>query len=83
MPDKDLPLELKRGLGKAANLRNRHEQDAYAAAIKAYYRYANKLKQAARMLSGLNPAERDLIIAKVIMKHSVSEAINNKEAYRR
>ncbi len=83
LPDRDLQLQEKRQIAKAANLKNRHEQDAYAAAIKAYYRYANKLNQANRSIAGMGSELHDTIMAKIITKHSISEAIHNKPANRR
>lgn len=83
LPEKDLQLQDKRQLAKAANLKNRHEQDAYAAAIKAYYKYANKLNQANRSIAGIDSEKQDSIMAKIIMRHSISEAVNGRSANRR
>ncbi len=83
LPERDLQSEEKRQIAKAANLKNRHEQDAYAAAVKAYYKYANKLNQANRSIAGMDSELQDRIMAKIIKKHSISEAISNKTANRR
>lgn len=83
VPERDILSDEKRLLAKAAGLKNHHEQDAYASAIKAYYFYANKLNQAGRAIRGLAKEEQDRIKARIIMRHSISEAILNKTANRR
>ena len=83
MPGRDISSGEKRALAKGAGLRNHHEQDAYASAIKAYYCYANKLNQAGRAIRGLPAEEQNRIKARIIMRHSISEAILDKAANRR
>ncbi len=85
-PDRALRLEQKREMAKSMEIRNPHERDAYAAALKAYNAYANKLKQADAIAAtkDIDDAERtDEIKAKIIRRYSISEAMHNIEANRR
>ncbi len=82
MPKGNIPMIEKRQLAHEKSIKDPHERDAYIAAIKAYNYYANKLKQAEHIAKQKNIKDVDLVLAKVIKKYSISEAINNKEAKR-
>ncbi len=80
-PESDMTTEEKMRLVKDKGIQNRHEQDAYSAAIKAYNSYSNKLKQVSHIVGP--GADAEGIKAKVIRKFSVREAILNKNPNRR
>jgi len=82
MPSADLTIDEKKRAATREGLMNPHERDAYAAALKAYNAYANKLNQAAR-LAAERRADADTVMAKVIMKHSIDEAINDRKSGRK
>jgi predicted RNase H-like nuclease (RuvC/YqgF family) len=84
IPDKDISTAEKRPAAAAAGIKNQHERDAYAAAIKAYNAYANKLKQAERISKEMKVSESsiDAIKAKVLDRYSVKEAIEGRKANR-
>ena len=81
-PDKDLGSEEKRMLAKNKGIKNHHEQDAYAAAVKAYNSYSNKLNQVSSMIKEPE-IDKDKIRAKIINKVSVNEALLNKRTNRK
>ncbi len=82
-PEREFSMSEKRITADRAPIRDIHERDAYFAAIKAYNAFANKLNHVARIaaLSGIENV--DEIKAKVIRKHSVSEAMAGIEVRRR
>lgn len=82
-PDREFRIEEKRGAAKARGIKNPHERDAYIAAISAYNSYANKFKQVERLASGRSAGSIEEIKAKVIAKHSIREAIENRKANRK
>lgn len=82
VPDRDIPIIEKRELARRSGIRNPHERDAYAAAVKAYNSHANKLNQAERISRGNKVADIDRIKARIINRYSISEAISGKEANR-
>lgn len=82
IPNKDLSTMEKRELAKRAGIRNPHERDAYAAAVKAYRMYANKLNQAEHISRDKDDSYRDMIKAKIIQRYSISEAIEGRKANR-
>lgn len=83
MPERELSSSEKREFAKSVSLRNRHEQDAYASAIKAYYSHANTLNKARSAISGMPRERQDTVKARIIRKHSIAEAIANRRANRR
>jgi predicted RNase H-like nuclease (RuvC/YqgF family) len=82
MPKDNIMLGEKRELAHAQSIKDPHERDAYVAAIKAYNYYANKLKQAKRKAEEKYADDIDEVLAKVIKKYSISEAIENKNPKR-
>ena len=82
-PNRELTSDEKREISKGVELKDPHERDAYAAAIKAYRAYANKFKQAEHIARLMSAAEVDRIKLKVVNKYSISEAITEKKANRR
>ena len=83
MPSRDIPAIEKRKLARRTGIKNPHERDAYAAAVKAYRSYANKLNQAGHISREKGEPDSDTIKAKIIQRYSISEAIQGKEANRR
>lgn len=81
-PPADLTINEKKRVASPRGITNPHERDAYAAALKAYNAYANKLNQAAHLATERN-ADRDTVMAKVVLKHSIDEAINNRKSGRK
>ncbi len=81
-PSSDISLEDKRMLARSIGIKDRHERDAYSAAIKAYHIYANKLKQAEHILRERRIDDFDSIKAKIIDRYSMNEAMTGKEANR-
>jgi uncharacterized protein len=82
-PSRELPVEEKRLIAKGSDIRDPHERDAYAAAVKAYRNYTNKFKQAEHIANGIDFKDIDMIKAKVVNRYSISEAIENRKANRR
>ncbi len=82
-PEKDLTIDEKRLMTRGMNFYNQHELDAYAAALKAYNSYSNKLKQAEHKSRASSHDNIDTIKAKVISKYSINEAMTNKKSNRR
>lgn len=80
-PKREFSLDLKRRMGRTANLMNQHECDAYAAAISAYNHYSNKFHQIEGM--GKDEAEVEKIKRQVVTKHSIYEATTGKKANRK
>lgn len=78
MPKDNIMLEEKRQAAHERLIKDQHERDAYVAAIKAYNYYANKLKQAKHKAEEKKAEDIDEVLAKVIKKYSISEAIENK-----
>ncbi len=82
-PDKVVSSLEKSEISRPLGIKNVHERDACAAAIKAYNAHANKLKQAERLAKQRNVGDVDRIKAKIIDKYSIDEAILDKDANRR
>jgi hypothetical protein len=82
-PSRELSAEEKRGIAKITYIKNPHERDAYAAAIKAYRAYANKFNQAEHIANEMRVEDVDRIKARIVDKQSISEAIANRKANRR
>lgn len=82
MPIKDISTMEKRELARRAGIKNPHERDAYAAAVKAYRAYANKLNQAEHISRDSGEPDSDMVKAKIIQKYSISEAIAGRKANR-
>jgi len=82
-PSRELPIGEKREIAKISCIKNPHERDAYAAAVKAYRNYTNKFKQAEHIANGMGHEDIDRIKAKVVDRYSISEAIENRKANRR
>lgn len=81
-PPSDISIAEKKELARKAGIKDAHERDAYAAAVKAYRIHANKLNQAEHISRDRNVADIDRIKAKIIRKYSISEAISGKSANR-
>lgn len=82
IPTKDIPMIEKRELARMAGIKDPHERDAYAAAVKAYRTYANKLSQAEHISRRSDQKDIDMIKAKIIQRYSISEAIEGRKANR-
>lgn len=82
IPSKDISTMEKRDLARRVGIKNPHERDAYAAAVKAYRSYANKLNQAEHITRDSGTADSDSIKAKIIQKYSISEAMLGRKANR-
>ena len=82
-PSKELPVMEKRLIAKGSYIKDPHERDAYAAAVKAYRNYTNKFKQAEHIANEISFKDVDMIKAKVVSRYSISEAIENRKANRR
>ncbi|BCS90659.1 MAG: hypothetical protein ARM1_0116 [Candidatus Micrarchaeota archaeon] len=82
VPSRDLSIETKKALSYSVKIYNPHERDAYAAALKAYRKYSNKLRQADKFAKQYSKDSQE-IMYKVLNKFSIYEAINNKKANRK
>ena len=82
-PNADMAVEEKRMLSIKISAKNQHEVDAYAACIKAYNHYINKLNQAEHQMRRYGLENVDEVKAKVLNKYSINEAIYNKKSNRR
>ncbi len=82
-PKNELTIDQKMEIAKPLGIRNPHERDACAAAVKAYNSYANKLKQAEHAARTSGVENVDVIKAKVIERFSIDEAITNRKANRK
>ena len=60
-------------------MKNPHERDAYIAAIHAYNAYSNKFKQIEHMVQQSSISNVEQIKAKVVGRHSIKEAMENRE----
>jgi len=69
VPEHSLSQEEKRGIG--GKIQNAHIRDAYAAAVKAYRNYENRLRQIEHMETSL---DRDLLKHMVLQGHSLHNA---------
>ncbi|MGC8567889.1 MAG: DUF460 domain-containing protein [Candidatus Micrarchaeia archaeon] len=74
IPDSNLSIEEKRTIANKVGIKNPHERDAYASAIKAYNSIANKLNQSDHMAKVYNK-NSDYVKAMVIRKYSMKEAL--------
>ncbi|MEM3841483.1 MAG: DUF460 domain-containing protein [Candidatus Micrarchaeaceae archaeon] len=82
-PKSDITLEEKRETTKGTGIKNEHERDAYSAAIKAYNYHVGKLRQAEKIANmRSNSADAEEVMAKVIRKYSISEAMSGRTANR-
>ncbi len=81
-PPSDISVKEKHRLARQAGIKDQHERDAYAAAKTAFNAYANKLGQAASIAARRNAADVEAIKAKVIMRHSINEALLGRSANR-
>ncbi|MDE1868867.1 MAG: DUF460 domain-containing protein [Candidatus Micrarchaeota archaeon] len=82
-PSKELTIDEKRGLGKTYGIKDPHERDAFAAALKAYNSYSNKFNQVERIAANGSIDDIDALKAKIVSKYSINEAIGNKKANRK
>lgn len=82
-PSKELTIDEKRELGRAFRIKDPHERDAFAAAIKAYNSYSNKFNQVERIASNGSIDDIDMLKAKIVSKYSINEAIGNKKVNRK
>ncbi len=82
-PTADMSVEEKRMLSIKIGVKNQHEMDAYAACIKAYNHYINKLNQAEHQMRIYGLENIDEVKAKILNKYSINEAIYNKKSNRR
>ncbi|MCL5423617.1 MAG: DUF460 domain-containing protein [Candidatus Marsarchaeota archaeon] len=82
-PNTDMTIEEKRMLSIKISAKNQHEIDAYAACIKAYNHYINKLNQAEHQMRIYGLENIDEVKAKILNKYSINEAIYNKKSNRR
>lgn len=82
-PCRELTIDEKRELGKAFRIKDPHERDALAAALKAYNSYSNKFNQIERIASNGSIDDIDALKAKIVSKYSINEAISNKKANRK
>jgi hypothetical protein len=81
-PNRQLSSLDKRLIAKPLGITNPHERDACAAAVKAYNTHINKLKQAEHIAKAKSIKDADLIMAKVMERYSIEEAIAGKKANR-
>ena len=81
-PPSDISIMEKRDFGRRAGIKDVHERDAYAAAVKAYHADANKLNQAEHISRDNQVQDIDRIKARIIQRYSISEAIQGKKANR-
>ncbi len=81
-PQNDISIMEKRAFARRAGIKDAHERDAYAAAMKAYHAHANKLNQAGHISRDRQVENVDRIKAKIIQRYSISEAILGKKANR-
>lgn len=81
-PRRESSTGLKKRLGRAAELTNQHECDAYSAALFAYNRYSNKFNQIDHM-GGKGDSELEDIKRQVVTKRSVYEAVCGLKSNRR
>ncbi|MGC8670007.1 MAG: DUF460 domain-containing protein [Candidatus Micrarchaeia archaeon] len=79
-PERVLKASEKRGISNKMKIKNIHESDAYAAAVKAFNAYKNKFMQVSK---NETEHDKDLIKAKIIQKYSVNEAIYGKKSNRK
>ena len=82
-PERLVTADEKHAIAKPYSITNPHEKDACSAAVKAYRFYANKLKQAEHIAGSMKVDDVDMVMAKVVSKFSINEAILNRKANRR
>jgi len=82
-PEREFRLEEKKSVAKIMGIKNPHERDAYTAAMAAYRAYSNKFKQIEHLAHENKCIDIDQIKAKVVGKHSISEAMENRKSGRR
>jgi predicted RNase H-like nuclease (RuvC/YqgF family) len=83
-PSRDISTAKKKEFISASyNAENLHERDALAAAMTAYYAYANKLKQAERIAREKGINDVDKVKSMVVKRYSINEAILNKKSGRK
>lgn len=82
-PEREFKISEKRTAAKSLGIKNQHERDAYIAAITAYHAYANKFKQIEHLAQQSMQTNVEEIKAKVIRRHSIREAIENRKANRK
>ena len=82
-PDREFKIAEKRTAAKTIGIKDPHERDAYTAAISAYHAYANKFNQIEHIAQQSMQNNIDEIKAKVIRRHSIREAIENRKANRK
>lgn len=79
-PEDDILVKEKRKMAKGIEI-NVHERDALSAAISAYSRYANKIRQAGKIATETG-GDVEKVKALVIKRHSIREAINGRKSGR-
>ncbi len=78
-PASDVVVSRKKEIMRShPSLSNLHERDALSAALTAYHHYANKLKQAEKNAEGRKYDDVDKVMAMVIKRYSMDEAISGK-----
>jgi len=82
LPKEDISMRDKKFEAKLKKIKNAHERDAYTSAVKAYNKYANKLKQAEHIAKENDYKDINLLKAKIISKYSINEVLNHKKANR-
>jgi predicted RNase H-like nuclease (RuvC/YqgF family) len=81
-PKTEISVSDKMRAAEPFGIRNPHERDACAAAVKAYNSHANKINQAARIAREMKLQNIDEICSKVMAHYSINEAITGKTANR-
>lgn len=82
LPPSDISIMEKRELARKTGIKDVHERDAYAAAVRAYHAHANKLNQAEHISRERKVQDIDRIKARIIQRYSISEAILGRKANR-
>lgn len=82
-PDSDMNVREKREWARGTRIRNPHERDAFASAMKAFNEYRSKLNQAESTARRERYKDADRIKALVIRKFSIDEALHGRPANRK
>jgi len=74
-----LSNEEKEHLTRRYNLKNKHEKDALAAAIKAYNYYSSKIRNIIKYTKDLPPDKQDHVIREVLFGKRIKDALSELE----
>jgi predicted RNase H-like nuclease (RuvC/YqgF family) len=82
-PENDISIDEKREIARGTMVKNPHERDAFASAMKAFNEYKGKLVQAESTAKRERYNDPDRIKALVVRKFSIDEALHGRQANRK